>query len=145
MSKKINKQGIIVDDGNNVLLDLRQHIGEANPHKTKFVDLEEKPTTIAGYGITDAVKKFSDLEEIPTTIAGYGITDAVKKFSDLEEIPTTIAGYGITVAVGFPKYATVDLPTLDVLEAGSVVFDTDRVKLLLWNGTDWVSIDTTSI
>ena len=101
MSKKINKQGIIVDDGNNVLLDLRQHIGEANPHKTKFVDLEEKPTTIAGYGIT--------------------------------------------VAVGFPKYATVDLPTLDVLEAGSVVFDTDRVKLLLWNGTDWVSIDTTSI
>ena len=145
MSKKINKQGIIVDDGNNVLLDLRQHIGEANPHKTKFDDLESKPTTLSGYGITDAVEDFADLANKPTTLEGYGITDAIKDFADLENKPTTIAGYGITVAVGFPKYATVDLPTLDVLDAGSVVFDTDRVKLLLWNGTDWVSIDTTSI
>lgn len=62
---------------------------------TQFADLNGKPTTIAGYGITDALAlgtssttalagdtalfsgAFADLTSKPTTIAGYGITDAV--------------------------------------------------------------------
>ncbi len=58
------------------------------------------PTTIAGYGITDAFDgAFSSLTGTPTTIAGYGITDAFDgAFSSLSGTPTTIAGYGITDA-----------------------------------------------
>ncbi len=56
------------------------------------------PTTLAGYGITDAVADFADLGTTPTTIAGYGITDAVEDFADLGTTPTTLAGYGITDA-----------------------------------------------
>ena len=42
-----------------------------------FSDLTSTPTTIAGYGITDAVADFADLGTTPTTLAGYGITDAL--------------------------------------------------------------------
>ena len=46
-----------------------------------FASLTGKPTTVAGYGITDALtsvpaQSFASLTGKPTTIAGYGITDA---------------------------------------------------------------------
>ena len=42
-----------------------------------FSDITGKPTTLSGYGITDAFSgAFNDLTGKPTTIAGYGITDA---------------------------------------------------------------------
>lgn len=85
-----------------------------------FNDLTNKPTTIAGYGITDAFSgDFDDLTDKPTTISGYGITDAYISggtitlgnnsitpgtsdfsgdFDDLTNKPTTLAGYGITDA-----------------------------------------------
>lgn len=85
-----------------------------------FNDLTNKPTTIAGYGITDAFSgDFDDLTDKPTTISGYGITDAYISggtitlgsnsitpgtsnfsgaFNDLTGKPTTLAGYGITDA-----------------------------------------------
>ena len=48
-----------------------------------FADLTGKPTTVAGYGITDALtsvpaQSFASLTGKPTTIAGYGITDALE-------------------------------------------------------------------
>ena len=63
-----------------------------------FSDLVTTPTTIAGYGITDAFDGvFSSLTSTPTTIAGYGITDAFDgAFSSLTNTPTTLGGYGIT-------------------------------------------------
>ena len=67
-----------------------------------FADLSGKPTTVAGYGITDALTSvaFADITSKPTTVAGYGITDALTQvaFSDLVNKPTTIGGYGITDA-----------------------------------------------
>ena len=43
---------------------------------TAFADLTGKPTTTAGYGITDAFDGvFASLTTKPTTLAGYGITD----------------------------------------------------------------------
>lgn len=65
-----------------------------------FSDILNKPTTINGYGITDAFDgRFDSLYPTPTTIAGYGITDAFDgAFSSLTGVPTTIAGYGITDA-----------------------------------------------
>ena len=52
-----------------------------------FNDINSKPTTIAGYGITDAVVDFADLGTTPTTLAGYGITDVVPtELSDLTDV-----------------------------------------------------------
>lgn len=43
-----------------------------------WLSLGGKPTTIAGYGITDAFNgQWSSLTGKPTTVSGYGITDAV--------------------------------------------------------------------
>jgi len=50
-----------------------------------FADVTGTPTTIAGYGITDAFDgAFGSLTGTPTTIAGYGITDAVTAGGDFE-------------------------------------------------------------
>ena len=95
-----------------------------NPAVT-FSSVSSKPTTLSGYGITDAYTKtevdsaisaatptFSSLTGKPTTLSGYGITDTYTKteidsaisaatpsFSTLTGKPTTLAGYGITDSV----------------------------------------------
>ena len=90
-----------------------------------FSDLTSTPTTLAGYGITDAFDgnynnltnlptlfsgAFADLTGKPTTIAGYGITDAFDgAFSSLTGKPTTIAGYGITDALELGTTSTTAL------------------------------------
>ena len=78
-----------------------------------FGSLTSKPTTIAGYGITDAFDgAFSSLSGTPTTIAGYGITDAFDgAFSSLSSRPTTISGYGITDAFSGSFSALTGKPT----------------------------------
>ena len=49
-----------------------------------FADLTSTPTTISGYGITDAFDgAYSSLTGTPTTLAGYGITDAPASLTDL--------------------------------------------------------------
>jgi hypothetical protein len=101
-----------------------------------FSSLTGTPTTISGYGITDAFDgAFSSLTGKPTTISGYGITDAFdgsyesltdvpatftpsahnQTWSTITNTPTTISGYGITDAfdgaysslTGTPSLATV--------------------------------------
>ena len=62
-----------------------------------FGSLTSKPTTIAGYGITDAVVNFADLGTKPTTISGYGITDALSTSSNLSalaDVDTTAPATG---------------------------------------------------
>lgn len=55
--------------------------------------ISSTPTTLAGYGITDAFDgAFSSLTGKPTTLSGYGITDAQPLDSDL----TAIAGLSTT-------------------------------------------------
>ena len=108
-----------------------------------FGSLIATPTTISGYGITDAFsgvysdltgtptlfdETFSSLTGIPTTISGYGITDAFsgvysdltgtptlfdETFSSLAGIPTTIAGYGITDAFSGSYTDLTNKPTID--------------------------------
>jgi hypothetical protein len=83
-----------------------------------FAMIGSTPTTLAGYGITDAAPlshthTFASLTSKPTTISGYGITDAVSTsgsyanptwitslaYSKLTSVPTTTSGFGITDAV----------------------------------------------
>ena len=103
-------------------------------HTHTFASLTSKPTTISGYGITDAyTKKEADGKYATkaTTLSGYGITDAYTKtesdkkyqpvgnyssaghthtFASLTSKPTTLSGYGITDAYtkteSDGKYAT---------------------------------------
>jgi len=96
-----------------------------------FSNIASKPTTLSGYGITDAVQfssisittasatagtaslthdgsgtltftpsvdtsSFSELSDKPTTLAGYGITDGFDgTFDSLTGKPTTLSGYGV--------------------------------------------------
>lgn len=54
--------------------------------------------------------------------------------------------YGATFGgfVRFPLYSTADRPTLTG-RYGSVIYDGDLAKLILWNGTDWVNLDGTPL
>lgn len=76
-------------------------------HTHAWADISGTPTTLAGYGITDAYTKaqsdaayapiahthtFASLTGKPTTLVGYGITDAQPLDTDL----TTIAGLTAT-------------------------------------------------
>jgi hypothetical protein len=93
-----------------------------------FTQLSGKPTTLAGYGITDPIVltsgsysnpawitslAWTKIASKPTTLAGYGITDGLTQvaadarysllghthtFASLTSKPTTLAGYGITDA-----------------------------------------------
>ena len=46
-------------------------------YRPTFAEVLSKPTTLAGFGITDAFSgSFADLTNKPTTLAGYGITDS---------------------------------------------------------------------
>ena len=57
-----------------------------------FASLTGKPTTLAGYGITDSFDGvFSSITSKPTTLAGYGITDAALASS----IPTDLTDLNI--------------------------------------------------
>ena len=91
-------------------------------HTHTFTSLTSKPTTISGYGITDAYTKTETDGKYATkatTLSGYGITDAYTKtesdkkyqpvgnyssaghthtFASLTSKPTTLSGYGITDA-----------------------------------------------
>ena len=57
-----------------------------------FADLTGKPTTIAGYGITDAL-------EIGTSSTTAMAGDTTFAFADITSKPTTLSGYGITDAL----------------------------------------------
>ena len=80
---------------------------------TAWADITGKPTTISGYGITDAyissgtIYLGSNSITPVTSLAGYATETWVQQrgyltsvaFNDLTSHPTTIAGYGITDAV----------------------------------------------
>jgi hypothetical protein len=76
-------------------------------HTHTFASLTSKPTTISGYGITDAftqaaadalysvlghVHTFASLTSKPTTIAGYGVTDAYTKTEVDNAVSSAVVG-----------------------------------------------------
>ena len=72
---------------------------EFNPaaHSHSFASLTGEPTTLQGYGITDAASishthTFSQLQDKPTTIDGYGIVNTIQTFRGVDFVPDK-AGY----------------------------------------------------
>jgi len=106
-----------------------------------FADITSKPTTIAGYGITDAFDgAFGSLSGTPTTLAGYGITDAatLNNMAPTGAVDftgaTSVDFTGATVS-GLNFYTDSDVDThLNTSTASSS-------EVLSWNGTDydWVA------
>lgn len=80
-----------------------------------------RPTTLSGYGITDALTANSDLNfyritNRPNTLMAYGISDGLSTSSSLNwnnvvNRPTTLSGYGITDGF-FDPYTTIKLDTM---------------------------------
>jgi hypothetical protein len=64
-----------------------QTIGESQIH---FGNIINRPTTLSGYGITDAFNgSWSNLTGKPTTLTGYGITDAMSSAHPANSITST--------------------------------------------------------
>lgn len=75
---------------------------EFNPaaHSHSFASLLNKPTTLQGYGITDAASishthAFSALTNKPTTVDGYGIVDTFKTHREFNFAPDEAGYYAV--------------------------------------------------
>lgn len=111
------------------------------------------PTSLVGYGITDAYTKtetnaltwnWSAINNKPTTLAGYGITDVYSKteittfLAAKANNATTLAGYGITDAAPLVHTHTLDSLS-NVNSAAKVSGD-----ILQWTGTNWTPLTVTN-
>ena len=108
-----------------------------------FDDLTTTPTTLEGYGITDAATSaqgaladtalqsvaFDDLTTTPTTIAGYGITDAFSGgYADLTDKPVLA-----TVATSGSYNDLTNQPTasgMDLLETHTITTSAQSLLIL---------------
>lgn len=77
-----------------------------------FSDLDNRPTTLSGYGITDGLRTVSESGSgnVVTDIGKFENTLKVTKgdvnFSDLKNKPTTLLGYGITDALSTANFSS---------------------------------------
>lgn len=88
--------------------------GQNGTYYRNFANLTNRPTTIAGYGITDAQSAtgtiaWSRITTAPTTLSGYGITDAQPLDTDLTAIAaltTTTFGRSVLTQADAPAIRT---------------------------------------
>jgi hypothetical protein len=84
-------------------------VAEGN-HTHSFSSLTSRPTTLAGYGITDAASSghthtFASITSKPTTLAGYGITDAASSGHNHDTIYLKLSGGTLTGSLTFSPSA----------------------------------------
>lgn len=70
--------------------------GGGGPHTHPWTDITSTPTTLAGYGITDAAPlvhthAWTSITSTPTTLAGYGITDAASSSHNHDGVYSPVA------------------------------------------------------
>jgi hypothetical protein len=89
-----------------------------------WTSLTGTPTTIAGYGITDAFDgAFGSLTATPTTIAGYGITDAFDgTYASLSGAPT--------IPTSIDNLTDVDISTTAPTVGQTLVWDNANSKFI---------------
>ena len=113
-----------------------------------FAQINSKPTTIAGYGITDAFNgTFGALTNKPTTLAGYGITNAATSAQGSLADSAVQPGDNISTLTNNSGYITgigaLSIDALSDVDTTSTPPTTGQV--LKWNGTNWVpGVDATT-
>ena len=114
--------------------------------KIAWSDITGTPTTVDGYGITDAVKvgdkvAWSDVENAPTTLEGYGITDAVKA-SDTQQAITA----DTVTANAFTGALTGNAATATKLEAPvNVTFSGVTADATTFDGSADLNVNVTAV
>ena len=139
--------------GNDTICDCYENIPSYDT--VRWQDITGAPTSLAGYGITDAyTQKQADSKitdavknkaDKATTLAGYGIVDAYTvdeideklqeidvdiEWNDISNKPTTIAGYGITDAYTESEVDT-KIENIEISGGGSVTIDEDKLNEML--------------
>jgi len=96
--------------------DLSGYQTTANAFDGAFGSLTGTPTTVSGYGITDAFDgEYSSLANAPTLFDG--------EFGSLANTPTTVSGYGITDAITSVALNDVtDVDTANVTDGQALVY-----------------------
>jgi hypothetical protein len=113
-----------------------------------FAQINSKPTTIAGYGITDAFNgTFGALTNKPTTLAGYGITNAATSAQGSLADSAVQPGDNISTLTNNAGYITgigsLSIDALSDVDTTSTPPTTGQV--LKWNGTNWApGVDATT-
>lgn len=108
-----NAQGVATPTqlGSNAFTSYTDHSTQGYLTSVAFGDLTSTPTTIGGYGITDAFDgAYSSLSGIPSTFTPSAHNQA---WSTITGTPTTISGYGITDAFDGAYSSLSGVPTLD--------------------------------
>ena len=114
--------------------------------KIAWSDITGTPTTVDGYGITDAVKvgdkvAWSNVENAPTTLEGYGITDAVKA-SDAQQAITA----DTVTANTFTGALTGNAATATKLEAPvNVTFSGVTADATTFDGSADLNVNVTAV
>lgn len=99
----------------------------AASHTHTFASLTSKPTTLSGYGITDAAASnhthtFASITSKPTTLSGYGITDAASSSHNHDSSYAKIQNSQYYVeAGGTTGYFTADIPEVTSLYDGLTI------------------------
>ena len=104
-----------------------------------FASLTGKPTTIAGYGITDALALGTSST---TALAG----DTTFSFADITSKPTTLAGYGITDALasgGALTGSSLDTNTIQT-SSGNLAISADNYVQINSDNDGQIEIGTAS-
>ena len=124
-----------------------------------FSAITSKPTTIAGYGITEALQlgtssttaiagnttfAFADITSKPTTIAGYGITDALQLGTTST---TALAGNTALLQIGTSSTtAMAGNTTFAIQDLSNVSINSPAgTQVLRYNGTNWINSSDNSI
>ena len=132
------------------------------PHTHPWTDITSTPTSLAGYGITDAASlvhthAWSSITSTPTTLAGYGITDAASSSHNHDGVYSPLVGSTSIVTLGTITTGTWNASVIPINKGGtgqtsvsaainallpSQSGNTD--KFLKTNGTDilWATIPT---
>jgi hypothetical protein len=143
-SLSISGSDLTISSGNTVDLSTLPGLG----FNGTFTALTGKPTTIAGYGITDALAlgttsttALAGNTVIPTAVSqltndsNYLTSVPAQTFASITGKPTTLAGYGITDGGG--SYANSNVDThLNVSSATAN-------QVLKWTGTDYAWVTST--
>lgn len=110
-----------------------------------FGSLTNKPTTLAGYGITDAAKSseviadLNDKADKSTTLSGYGITDAYTKSEIDGKLTSALHWKGSDTCENISALTDVEVgDTWNVTNDGTIGSETVKAgDNIVWSGTAW--------